>query len=108
MLKLSPSHGCSWKWNHKEVMKLVCQKQKLVSASFAKLQIWTERKRHFHEPKIIQWVHAPGLKGLVGRTISRRKHKVIGAKINRVAVEITRLDQNEKEVDPLNFSKEQH
>lgn len=22
MLKLSPSHGCSWKWNHKEVMKL--------------------------------------------------------------------------------------
>ena len=53
----------------------------------------------FHEPKICQWVHAPGLRGLVGLSTSRRKHKIIGAKINRVAVEITRLDQNEKEVD---------
>ena len=53
----------------------------------------------FHEPKICQWVHAPGLRGLVGLTTSRRKHKVTRAKINRVAVEITRLDQNEKEVD---------
>ena len=62
----------------------------------------------FHEPKVIQWVHAPGLRGFVWRTISRRKHKVTGAKINRVAVEITRLDQNGKEVDSLNFFKEQH
>ena len=57
---------------------------------------------------MIQQVHAPGLKGLVGRTISRRKQKVIGAKINRVAVEITRLDQNGKEVDSLKIFKEQH
>ena len=55
-----------------------------------------------------QSLHAPGLKGLVGRTISRRKHKVVGAKINRVAVEITRLDQNGKEVDSLKIFKEQH
>ena len=54
----------------------------------------------FHEPKICQWVHAPGLKGLVGL-----KHKIIGAKINRVAVGITRLDQNENEVDSLKFFK---
>ena len=60
----------------------------------------------FHEPKIFKWVHAPGLRGLSGRTTSRRKHKIIGAKINRVAVEITRLDQNEKEDDSLNFFKE--
>ena len=53
----------------------------------------------FHEPKIFKWVHAPGLRGLVGLSTSRRKHKIFGAKLNRVAVEITRLDQNEKEVD---------
>ena len=62
----------------------------------------------FHEPKIFKWVHAPGLRGLVGLSTSMRRHKVTGAKINRVAVEITRLDQNENEVDSLNFFKEQH
>ena len=61
-----------------------------------------------HEPKMTQWVHAPGHRGLVGLTTSRRKHKVTGAKINRVAVEITRLDQNGKEVDSLKIFKEQH
>ena len=61
-----------------------------------------------HEPKLIQWVHAPGFRGLVGLTTSRRKHKVTGTKIDRVAVEITRLDQNGKEVDSLKFFKEQH
>ena len=59
----------------------------------------------FHEPKIFKWVHAPGLRGLVGLSTSRRRHKVTGAKINRVAVEITRLDQNGKEVDSLKFFK---
>ena len=59
----------------------------------------------FHEPKLIQWVHAPGFKGLVGLSTSRRKHKIIGAKINRVVVEITRLDQNGKEVASLKFFK---
>ena len=62
----------------------------------------------FHEPKLIQGLHAPGFRGLVGLSTSRRKHKIIGAKINRVAVEFTRLDQNEKEVDSLNIFKEQH
>ena len=62
----------------------------------------------FHEPKICQWFHAPGLRGLVGMATSRRRHKVTGAKINRVAVEITRLDQNGKEVDSLKIFKEQH
>ena len=62
----------------------------------------------FHEPKLIQWVHAPGFRGLVGLSTSRRRHKVTGAKINRVVVEITRLDQNEKEVDSLKNFKEQH
>ena len=59
----------------------------------------------FHEPKMTQRVHAPGLKGFAGRTTSRRRHKVTGAKINRVVVEITRLDQNENEVDSLKFFK---
>ena len=60
----------------------------------------------FHEPKWIQKVHAPGLKGLTWGTTSRRKHKIFGAKLNRVAVEITRLDQKEKEDDSLNVFKE--
>ena len=60
----------------------------------------------FHEPKLIQWVHAPRFRGLVGLSTRRRKHKIFGAKLNRVAVEITRLDQNEKEDDSLNFFKE--
>ena len=55
-----------------------------------------------------QWVHALGFRGLVGLSTSRKRHKIIGAKINRVAVEITILDQNEKEVDSLNIFKEQH
>ena len=62
----------------------------------------------FHEPKLIQGLHAPGFRGLVGLSTSRRKHKIIGAKINRVAVEITGLDQNENEVDSLKIFKEQH
>ena len=62
----------------------------------------------FHEPKLIQWVHAPGFRGLVGLSTSRRKHKIIGAKLNRVVVKITRLDQNKNEVDSLKFFKEQH
>ena len=45
---------------------------------------------------------------LVGLSTSRRKHKIFGAKLNRVAVEITRLDQNEKEVDSLKFFKGYH
>ena len=61
-----------------------------------------------HEPKTFKWVHAAGLRGFAGRTISRRKHKVIGAKINGVVVEIIRLDQNGKEVGSLKFFKEQY
>ena len=57
---------------------------------------------------MIQKVHAPGLKGLTWVTTSRGRHKVTGAKINRVVVEITRLDQNENEVDSLKIFKEQH
>ena len=59
-----------------------------------------------HGPEVLQEVHAPGLRGFVGLTTSRRNHMVTRAKINRVEVEITRLDQNEKEVDTLKFSKE--
>ena len=53
-------------------------------------------------------MHAPGLKGLVGLSTSGRKHKIIGVKLDRVAVQITRLDQNGKEVDSLKKFKEQH
>ena len=56
-------------------------------------------------PKVFQREHAPGLKGFAGLAISMRKHKVNRARKNRVAVEITRLDQNEKEVDSLKIFK---
>ena len=59
-----------------------------------------------HGPKVFQKVHARGLRGFVGLTTSRRKYKVTRAKFIRDAVEITRLDQNEKEVDSLKFFKE--
>ena len=62
----------------------------------------------FHEPKMIQWVHAPGLRGFVGLTTTGESTRPLEQKLNRVAVEITRLDQNEKEVDSLNFFKEHH
>ena len=62
----------------------------------------------FHEPKLIQKVHAPGLKSLVGRATSRRKLKVTRARKNMVVVQITKLDQNAKEVDPLKFFKKHH
>ena len=45
---------------------------------------------------------------MVGRATSRRKLRVIRAKKNMVAVQITKLDQNAKEADPLKFSKEHH
>ena len=59
----------------------------------------------FHEPKTFQWVHAPGLRGLVGLSTSRRRHKVTGAKINRVAVEITGWTRMEKRLIHSKFSK---
>ena len=61
-----------------------------------------------HELKMFQRVHAPGLRGFVGLTTSRRKHKVTRARKTGVAVENTSLVQNEKEVGTLNFSKEHH
>ena len=61
-----------------------------------------------HGPKVFQWLQAPGLRGFVGWSMRRRKHKIFGAKLNRVAVEITRLDQNGKEVDSLKNFEEQH
>ena len=67
-----------------------------------------KQKAWLHALKILQWVHSSGLKGFVRWAISRRKHMVTIAKIIRVAVEITRLDQNEKEVVSLKFFKEQY
>ena len=35
-------------WMHERVVKLVCQKEKLASVSFAKLQFWTGSKWHHY------------------------------------------------------------
>ena len=53
-------------------------------------------------------MHAPGLKGFAGWSICRKKLMVTRAKINRVVVEITRLDQNGKEVDSVKIFEEHH
>ena len=70
------------------VVGLVCQKLKLVSVSFAKLQFLDRKKKAWlHALKILQWVHSSGLKGFVARAISRRKLKSNRANLTRVAVE---------------------
>ena len=61
-----------------------------------------------HGPKVFQRVHAPGLRGFAGLTTSMRKHKVTRVRKDGVAVENTSLVQNEKEVDALKSTKEQH
>ena len=61
-----------------------------------------------HGLRVLQRVHAPGLRGFAGLATSMRKHKVTRAKKDGVAVENTSLVQNEKEVDALKFSKEHH
>ena len=60
----------------------------------------------FHEPKICQWVHAPGLRSLTWRTTSRRKNQGLKSKKNMVAVQTIMLDQNEDEVVSLKIYKE--
>ena len=59
-------------------------------------------------PKVFQREHAPGLRGFAGLTTSMRKHKITRVRKDGVAVENTSLVQNKKEVDALNFFKEQH
>ena len=61
-----------------------------------------------HGLRVLQIVHAPGLRGFAGLTTSMRKHKVTRARNHRVAVENTSLVQNEKEVGSLNSSKDHH
>ena len=39
-----------------------------------------KKKVSLHALKILQWVHSPGLKGLVGRATSRKKLRVTSAK----------------------------
>ena len=45
---------------------------------------------------------------MVGRATSRKKLRVTRAKKNKVAVQITKLDQNENEVDSLKIFIEHH
>ena len=67
-----------------------------------------KKKVSLHALKILQWVHSPGLKGFVGWAISRKKLMATRVTFNRDAVQITKLDQNEKEVDSLKIFKEKH
>ena len=61
-----------------------------------------------HGLRVLQRVHAPGLRGFAGLATSMRKHKVTRARKNGVAVESTGLVQNENDVDSLKNFKQQH
>ena len=67
-----------------------------------------KKKAWLYVLKILQWVHSSGLKGFVAWDISRRKLKSTRANLTRVAVEIAKLEEKAKGVDPLKFFKEQH
>ena len=90
-------------------MRLVSEKHKLASASFAELQFWTERKwhccKHLESSNgstlLYLRVWQGGLQ--VGRGIMDK-----GATKNVVAVQTIMLGQNGNEDDSLNFSKEHH
>ena len=76
---------------------------------FCKTPVLGRKKKGLeHAFQNLQWAQSPGLKSLVRRATSRRKLRVTRARKNMVAVQITKLDQNAKEVDPLKFSKEHH
>ena len=59
-----------------------------------------------HGLKILQWVHSPGLKGLVEWFISRERIMGIRGTKYRVAVEKAKLDQRAEEDVLLKFFKE--
>ena len=93
----------------KRVVRLVCPKHKLASASFAELQFWTKRKwhccKHLESSNGSTLVDLRVLQGglQVGKGIMDQ-----GATKKVVAVQNLKLDQNGKEDDSLNFSKEHH
>ena len=90
------------------VVRLVCQKQKLVSASFAKLQSFIERRGH--DCKHLESSNGSTLLDLRVWQGGLPVEKVImdiGAIKMVVAVQIIKLVQNGNEVDSLNTFKEQ-
>ena len=90
----------------KRVVRLACEKHKLVSASFAKLQFWTGDKWHYFmnqkRPKGCMLLDLRVLQGglQVGKGIKSQR-----ASKNMVAVQTIKLEQNENEVDTLIFIK---
>ena len=91
---------------NKRVVRLVCEKHKLVSAGFAKLQIWTGCEWHYFMNQkyangcmlLDLGVQHGGLQ--VGERIQGQR-----ASKNMVAVQTIILDQNEDEVDSLKIFK---
>ena len=91
---------------YKRVVRLVGQKQKLASVSFAKLQFWIESK--WHCCKHLESSNGSTLLDLRVWQGGLPVEKVImdiGATKMVVAVQILKLDQNGKEVDSLKISK---
>ena len=94
---------------HKRVVRLVCQKKKLVSASFAKPQFLTEGRGHgckhlesSDESTLLD------LRVWQGTLHAGERIKVQRASKNMVAIQTIKLDQNEDEVDTLKFFKQHH
>ena len=94
---------------NERVVRLVYQKKKLVSASFAKLQFLTERRGHDY--KHLESSNGSTLLDLrvwQGTLHAGERIKGQRASNNMDAVQTIMLDQNEDEVDTLKFFKEHH
>ena len=90
------------------VVRIVCQKLKLVSVSFAKLQFWTEGKGHnFMNQECSNESNLLDLRVWQGGLPVEKVIMDIGAIKMVVAVQIIKLVQNGNEVDSLNIFKEQ-
>ena len=89
------------------VARLLGQNQKLVSASFAKLQFWTGDKwQYLMNQKYSNGCMLLDLRVCQGGLPVEKVIMDIGATKMVVAVQILKLDQNGNEVDPLKFLKE--
>ena len=100
---------CRSLWVHKRVVRLVCTKHKLVSASFAKLQFWTGGKGCLcMDQNYSNGSTLLDLRVLQGGLETGKRIMGNKANKNRVAVENAKLDQRAKEDDLLKIFKEHH
>ena len=94
---------------HKRVVRLVCEKHKLASASFEELQFWTGGKwHHLMDQKYSNGCMLLDLGVLQGGLQAGERIKGQRASKNMDAVQTIMLDQNEDQADSLKSFKEHY